>query len=195
MRYRTGGLNERGRHGKIPLKLPDDIDIEPIAQCQTLSDLLAAGDIDAIYSPRAPASFTAGHGVRRLFGDSRELERQYFRDSGIFPIMHVLVMRRPVYEASPWLAQSLAKAFSRAKDLAYQELARTVALAVTLPWVREEYEASVALLGEDFWSYGLDPNRHVIETFIRYAHEQGMLPRRPEPDELFALETLKSVVI
>jgi 4,5-dihydroxyphthalate decarboxylase len=201
VRYRTGGLNERGRHEKIPLKLPDNIDIEAIAQDQTLSDLLAAGEIDAIYSPRAPASFTAQaagqtrHGVRRLFGDSRELERQYFRDSGIFPIMHVLVMRRPVYEANPWLAQSLAKAFGRAKDLAYQELARTVALAVTLPWVREEYEASVALLGEDFWSYGLDPNRHVIETFIRYAHEQGMLPRRPEPDELFALETLKSVII
>jgi 4,5-dihydroxyphthalate decarboxylase len=195
VRYRTGGLNEQGRLEKIPLKLPSEIDIEPISDGATLSGLLAAGEIDAIYSPRAPASFEAGNGVRRLFADSREQERQYFRDSGIFPIMHVLVMRRAVYEANPWLATALAKAFSLAKNFAYQELARTVALAVTLPWVREEYEASVGLLGDDFWSYGLDANRHVIETFIRYAHEQGMLSRRPEPEELFAKETLKSVII
>jgi 4,5-dihydroxyphthalate decarboxylase len=195
VRYRTGGLNEQGRREKILLKLPAEIDIEPIPEGRTLSDMLATGEIDAIYSPRAPASFAPGNGVRRLFGDSRERERQYFRDSGIFPIMHVLVMRRPVYEANPWLARSLTKAFGQAKSLAYQELARTVALAVTLPWVREEYEESVSLLGEDFWSYGLDANRHVIETFVRYAHEQGMLSRPPQPDELFAQETLQSVII
>ena len=195
VRYRTGGLNEEGRREKIPLKLPPEIDIEPVPDGRTLSGLLAAGEIDAIYSPRAPASFGAANGVRRLFSDSREQERQYFRDSGIFPIMHVLVMRRAVYAANPWLARSLVKAFSLAKDLACQELARTVALAVTLPWVREEYEESVGLLGEDFWSYGLDANRHVIETFTRYAHEQGMLSRQPQPDELFARETLKSVII
>ena len=195
VRYRTGGLNEQGRREKIPLKLPQDIDIEPIPDGRTLSGMLAAGEIDAIYSPRAPVSFDARDGVRRLFSDSRERERQYFRESGIFPIMHVLVMRRAVYETNPWLARSLTKAFSMAKNLAYQDLARTVALAVTLPWVREEYEASVGLLGEDFWSYGLDANRHVIETFLRYAHEQGMLARQPQPDELFAQETLKSVII
>jgi 4,5-dihydroxyphthalate decarboxylase len=195
VRYRTGGLNGQGRREKIPLKLPAEIDIEQIPADRTLSDLLAAGEIDAIYSPRAPASFALGNGVRRLFSDSRERERQYFRDSGIFPIMHVLVMRRAVYEAHRWLARSLTKAFGQAKELAYQELARTVALAVTLPWVREEYEESVSLLGEDFWSYGLDANRHAIETFVRYANEQGMLSRPPRPDELFAQETLHSVII
>jgi 4,5-dihydroxyphthalate decarboxylase len=195
VRYRTGGLNEPGRREKIPLKLPADIDIEPIPEDRTLSGMLAAGEIDAIYSPRAPDSFALGNSVRRLFRDSRERERQYFLDSGIFPIMHVLVMRRPLYEANPWLARSLVKAFGQAKDLAYRELTRTAALAVTLPWVREEYEESVGLLGEDFWSYGLDANRHVIETFVRYSHRQGLLSRQPEPDELFAQETLRTVII
>jgi 4,5-dihydroxyphthalate decarboxylase len=195
VRYRTGGLNEPGRREKIPLKLPADIDIEPIPEDRTLSGMLAAGEIDAVYSPRAPDSFALGDSVRRLFGDSRERERRYFLDSGIFPIMHVLVMRRPLYEASPWLARSLVKAFGQAKDLAYRELTRTAALAVTLPWVREEYEESVGLLGEDFWSYGLDANRHVIETFVRYSHRQGLLSRQPEPDELFAQETLRTVII
>jgi 4,5-dihydroxyphthalate decarboxylase len=195
VRYRTGGLNEPGRREKIPLKLPADIDIEPIPEDRTLSGMLAAGEIDAIYSPRAPDSFALGNSVRRLFGDSRERERQYFLDSRIFPIMHVLVMRRPLYEANPWLARSLVKAFGQAKDLAYRELTRTAALAVTLPWVREEYEESVGLLGEDFWSYGLDANRHVIETFVRYSHRQGLLSRQPEPDELFAQETLRTVII
>lgn len=195
VRYRTGGLNEPGRREKIALELPADIDIEPIPAGRTLSDMLARGELDAVVSPRAPIAFETGGGLRRLFADSRERERQYFRDSGIFPIMHVLVMHRRVYESNRWLARSLVKAFTEAKTLAYRQLSRTVALSVSLPWVREEYEASVGLLGEDFWSYGVQPNRHVIETFIRYAHEQGMISRRPEPEELFAPESIESVII
>jgi 4,5-dihydroxyphthalate decarboxylase len=195
VRYRTGGLNEPGRREKIALKLPADIDIEPVPAGRTLSDLLASGELDAVYSPRAPASFEAGSGVRRLFADSRDRERQYFRDSGIFPIMHVLVMHRRVYEPNRWLARSLIKAFEQAKAVAYRELSRTVALAVSLPWAREEYEASVALLGEDFWAYGVEPNRPALTTFIRYAHEQGMISRRPEPEELFVPEAIESAVV
>jgi 4,5-dihydroxyphthalate decarboxylase len=157
--------------------------------------MLTDGEIDAIYSPRAPAGLGGGTGVRRLFADTRAQEREYFKASGIFPVMHVLVIRRPVYEANRWLAQSLVKSFSQAKSLAYADLSRTAALAVSLPWVREEYEATVGLLGEDFWSYGLDANRHVLQTFIRYAHGQGMISREPAPEELFAPETLKSVII
>jgi 4,5-dihydroxyphthalate decarboxylase len=193
VRYRTGGLNEPGRLEKVPLDLPADIDVEPVAAGRTLSSMLAGGEIDAIYSPRAPAS--EGAPVRRLFADPRRQEQQYFAGSGIFPIMHVLVIHRRVYEANRWLAASLVKAFGQAKALAYADLGRTAALAVSLPWVREEYEATVRLLGTDYWSYGLEPNRHVLETFIRYAHEQGMIARRPEPGELFAPETLTSVII
>jgi 4,5-dihydroxyphthalate decarboxylase len=193
VRYRTGGLNEPGREEKVRLDLPPDIDIAPIPPGQTLADLLARGEIDAIYSPRAPAAPDGG--LRRLFADPRPAEREYYQASGIFPIMHVVVIQRRLYEANRWLAQSLAKAFSQAKKLAYADLERTAALAVTLPWVREEYEATVGLLGQDFWSYGLDANRAGLETFIRYADEQGMISRRPDPAELFAPETLHSVII
>jgi 4,5-dihydroxyphthalate decarboxylase len=195
VRYRTGGLNEPGRLEKVPLDLPADIDIEPVAAGRTLSEMLAKGEIDAIYSPRAPRALDDGAPVRRLFADPRQQEKQYFADSGIFPIMHVLVMHRRVYEANRWLAASLVKAFGQAKALAYADLSRTAALAVSLPWVREEYETTVRLLGADYWSYGLEPNRHVLETFIRYADEQGMIARRPDPAELFAPETLTSVII
>jgi 4,5-dihydroxyphthalate decarboxylase len=194
VRYRTGGLNQPGRQEKIPLDLPSDIDVRPIPPGQTLADLLARGEIDAIYSPRAPIA-PAGARLRRLFTDPRRAEQDYYRASGVFPVMHVVVLQRRLYEANRWLAQSLMKAFGKAKDLAYADLQRTAALAVTLPWVREEYEASVELLGPDYWSYGLGPNQAVLETFIRYADEQGMITRRPDPAELFAPETLHSVII
>ena len=194
VRYRTGGLNEPGRAEKIPLDLPPDIDIAPIPVGQTLAELLARGEIDAIYSPRAPIA-PAGARLRRLFTDPRQAEQDYYRASGVFPVMHVVVVQRRLYEANRWLAQSLMKSFSQAKTLAYADLQRTAALAVTLPWVREEYEATVDLLGPDYWSYGLDANRPVLETFIRYADEQGMIAKRPDPAELFAPETLHSVII
>lgn len=194
VRYRTGGLNEPGREEKIRLDLPPDIDVAPIPPGETLAGLLARGELDAIYSPRAPVA-PDGAGIRRLFADPRAAEQEYYRASGIFPVMHVVVIQRRLYEANRWLAQSLAKAFSQSKELAYADLRRTAALAVTLPWVREEYQATVGLLGEDFWSYGLDANRHGLETFIRYAGEQGMISRPPAPAELFAPETLHSVII
>ena len=197
VRYRTGGLNEPGREEKIPLDLPPDIDVAPIPPGETLAGLLARGEIDAIYSPRAPIDPGAPGGarLRRLFADPRAAEQDYYRASGIFPVMHVVVLQRRLYETNRWLAQSLMKSFHQSKSLAYADLQRTAALAVTLPWVREEYEATVGLLGEDYWSYGLEPNRHVLETFIRYADEQGMIGRRPDPAELFAPETLHSVII
>ena len=194
VRYRTGGLNEPGRSEKIPLDLPPDIDIAPIPAGQTLADLLARGEIDAIYSPRAPIA-PAGARLRRLFTDPRQAEQDYYRASGVFPVMHVVVIRRDLYESNRWLAASLMKSFGQAKTLAYADLQRTAALAVTLPWVREEYEATVDLLGPDYWSYGLDANRAVLETFIRYADEQGMIAKRPDPADLFAPETLHSVII
>jgi 4,5-dihydroxyphthalate decarboxylase len=194
VRYRTGGLNEPGRQEKIPLDLPPDIDVRPIPPGETLAALLARGEIDAIYSPRAPIA-PEGARLRRLFADPRQAEQDYYRASGVFPVMHVVVLRRRLYESNRWLAQSLMKSFEKAKSLAYADLQRTAALAVTLPWVREEYQATVELLGPDYWSYGLAPNRHVLETFIRYAGQQGMITRPPDPAELFAPETLHSVII
>ena len=194
VRYRTGGLNTPGRHEKVALSLPDSIDITPIPPGQTLSDLLRAGEIDAIYSPRAPESFGTGS-VRRLFADSRAEEERYYGATRIFPIMHVIVIRHALYAANRWLACELLKAFTAAKRIAYDDLARTAALAVSLPFAREEYERTAAMMGADFWPYGIEPNRQVLATFARYATAQHLVAEPPAPESLFAPETLDEVII
>jgi 4,5-dihydroxyphthalate decarboxylase len=192
--YRTGGLDAPGRIEKFHVSLPPEIDIAPIAEGETLSGLLARGDLDAVYSPRAPESFEAGR-AQRLFADPRAEEERYFAATGIFPIMHVLVIRRRVYEQNPWVAQELLKACARAKDVAFAELRRTVALSLSLPWVREEFERTRGLMGEDYWAYGLEANRDQLATFVRYAAQQGLVDHRPAPEELFAPETTEQFVI
>jgi len=193
-RYRTGGLDAPGRHEKVALSLPDSIDIAPAPAGQTLSGLLASGEIDAVYSPRAPRSSGSGS-VRRLFSDSRAEELGYFARTGIFPIMHVVVIRRDVYEANRWLPRELFKAFTAAKRIAYDELTRTAALAVSLPFAREEYEAAVAAMGADYWAYGIEPNRPVLETFARYAAAQHLIANVPAPEDLFTSELREDVII
>jgi 4,5-dihydroxyphthalate decarboxylase len=194
VKYRTGGLNTPGRHEKFSVNLPPQIDIAPVAEGQTLSGLLAAGEIDAIYSPRAPESF-GGPSVRRLFDDSRAEEERYYSETGIFPIMHVLVIHRRVYESNRWIARELLKAFTAAKDIAFAELRRTVALSISLPWIREEFESTVDRMGSDFWAYGIEANRTVLSSFIRYAHAQGLIDTTPEPEDLFAPETGEQFII
>jgi 4,5-dihydroxyphthalate decarboxylase len=196
VRYRTGGLNAPGRREKVALSLPPSIDIAPIPAGATLSGLLATGEIDALYSPRAPASFGTETGpVRRLFTDTRAEEESYYAATGIFPIMHVIVIRRPVYEANRWLARELLKAFTAAKQVAYDELARTAALSITLPFVREEHERAVALMGPDYWSYGIEANGHVLSAFARYAADQHLIARILEPADLFAPETGEEFIV
>jgi 4,5-dihydroxyphthalate decarboxylase len=194
VRYRTGGLNVAGRYEKVGLQLPPEIDIAPIAAGKTLSELLAAGELDAVYSPRAPDSFGTGS-VRRLFDDTRAEEERYFEETGVFPIMHVVVIHRRVYEHHRWLAYELLKAFTAAKELAYAQLTRTVALSFSLPFVREEYERTIARMGADYWSYGVAANRNVLATFCRYATEQGLAPYQPDVDSLFAPETIDQYTI
>jgi len=194
VKYRTGGLNTPGRHEKFSVNLPPQIDIAPVAEGQTLSGLLAAGELDAIYSPRAPESF-GGPSVRRLFDDSRAEEERYYSETGIFPIMHVLVIHRRVYESNRWIAREMVKAFTAAKDIAFAELRRTVALSISLPWVREEFESTVDRMGPDFWAYGIEANRTVLSSFIRYAHAQGLIDTTPEPEDLFAPETGEQFII
>ncbi len=194
--YHTGGMETQGRIEKARVSLPPEISVEPIPEGRTLSQMLAEGEIDALYSPRAPSTLHAPDGrVARLFPDPREQEREYFERTGIFPVMHVIVLRRDLYDRNRWLAQSLYKAFVEAKELAYAELEQVAALKVSLPWLTSELERTRALMGRDYWSYGLEPNRHVLETFVRYAHEQGLAERRLDVEELFAPETFESFVI
>jgi len=128
--------------------------------------------------------------VRRLFEDYVTAERAYYRKTRIFPIMHTVVIRRDVHAAHPWVAQSLAKAFVRAQRIVYENLYTTSALTTMLPWQVAQVEDVRQAMGEDWWPYGFAANRHVLDTFLRYHHEQGLSKRRLQPEELFASETL-----
>jgi 4,5-dihydroxyphthalate decarboxylase len=191
--YHTGGEEEPGRPEKQALQLPARIRVERIRDDRTLSAMLAAGEIAALHSPRAPSTLADGNGpVRRLFADFMSVEREYFRRTRIFPIMHVVVIRRDVYESARWIAQSLFKAFSLAQQATYADLAETAALKVMLPWLPAHLADVRREMGRDYWPYGLDANRHVLETFLRYHFDQGLSPELVTPERLFAPETLES---
>lgn len=196
VRYLTGGQESPGRTEKAPLQLSTDLDISRIAPDRTLSAMLAEGEIDALYTPRIPGPFAARDPrVRRVFTDTVAAEKEYFTATGIFPIMHVVVVRRDVYERHPWVAQSLTKALGLAKQEAMASLYDSSALRFMLPWLNQELEQTRDLLGDDFWSYGLQSNVEVLSTFLRYHHEQGLSRRRLAPEELFAPESTESAVI
>ena len=194
--YLSGGEEEPGRSEKIKLELPANIHVEPIGATQTLSQMLLSGEIDALYTARRPSSFRTGGGrVKRLFENYVDVERAYFRSSGIFPIMHVVAIRRDVYEANRWVAQSLYKAFVEAQRRTYADLQDTAALKAMLPWLTAHVEDARREMGDDFWPYGLDRNRQTLATFLRYHHEQGLSKRLLSADELFAPETLEAFKI
>lgn len=191
--YLTGGLEQAGRPEKLTLDLPPGIRVQPIGPGQTLAAMLAAGEIDALHTARTPSSFRDGTGrVTRLFEDFPAVEREYFRATRIFPIMHTVVIRRDVYERHPWVAQSLYKAFCAAQREAYDELGHTAALKTMLPWLPAHLEETRREMGDDFWPYGLAPNRDTLATFLRYSHAQGLSRRLLTPEALFAPETLEA---
>ena len=191
--YLTGGEEEPGRDEKLSLDLPSKFRVKPIGPQQTLSRMIAAGEIDAMHTARAPSTFrTQPDKVRRLFENFVEVEKAYYRKTRIFPIMHTVVIRRDLYERNRWIAQSLFKAFAQAQRRAYEYLNTSMALTTMLPWQSAHVEEARALLGEDWWPYGLEPNRVVLDTFLRYHHEQGLSKRRLKAEELFAPETLAS---
>lgn len=191
--YWTGGEEEPGRDEKLKLDLPPNFRVRPIGPDKTLARMIAEGELDAMHTARAPSSFaTQPDRVKRLFENYVEVEKAYYRKTKIFPIMHTVVVRRELYDANRWIAQSLCKAFIEAQRRTYEYLATTMANTSMLPWQAAHVEEARALLGEDWWPYGFEPNRHVLETFLRYHHEQGLSKRRLKAEELFAPETLKS---
>ena len=196
-RYRTGGLDHPGRTEKLQVSVPAGVDVQPIPADRTLSGMLLAGEIDAVYCPRTPRPYAQGHpGIRRLFAAPRAEEERYFAQTGIFPIMHTVVLHRDVYERHRWLAQSLLKAFEAARAAASARLAETAASPAMVPWLYDEVERTRRLMGPDFWSYGVEPNAAVLRTFLRYARDQGLTGGEiPDPASLFVPETHASFVI
>jgi 4,5-dihydroxyphthalate decarboxylase len=190
IKWRTGGLHQAGRSEKIKLKLPSDIDVKPIPTDKSLDGMLLNGELDAVVSARAPRSHDKKlPNIGRLFPKYKQVESDYFAKTGLFPIMHTLGIRRPLVEQHPWLANSLFNAFLEAKNIALAEIRDIDALAVTLPWLNDEIDQTIELMGDDYWPYGVEPNRRTLEAMVRYAHRHGVTARQLSVDELFVRST------
>lgn len=184
VRYFTGGLEQPGRVEKIALDLPERISVAPIRPDQTLAAMLAEGEIDALYTASAPSTFGTDPRVRQLFGDFQRVERDYYQRTRIFPIMHTVVIRREIFEAHPWVARSLYKAFEESLRIAYADLAHRAALKTMLPWLERHLAETIDAMGPGYWDYGLERNRHVLETFARYSVDQGLAKRAWTAEEI-----------
>lgn len=170
--------------------LPPGTQLSVIGDDHTLEGMLEDGSLAALVTSRPPSAFVRGSPMlRRLFRDYRDVERAYFARTGLFPIMHLVVLRRDLYERHPWIACSLAEAFERAKQAGYRRLRSLGTLGVALPWLAAELEEVDELFGGDAFPYGLDPNRAVLEAVLGYAREQGLIARPLQAAELFATET------
>jgi len=191
-----GGMEKPGRPEKIKLKLPDNINIENAPQDRSLNDLLVSGEIDGFLGPRTLSCFDRGHpDIGRLFKDSINTASEYYQRTGVFPIMHLLGVRRSLAELHPWLPNTLLKAFAQSKAVALEHLMDTSATKVTLPFVEEQLVNARELLGNDFWSYGVEKNRQTLNAFLDYHHDQGLSSRRIEIEELFHPSTLESFIV
>lgn len=192
----VGGEETPGRVEKLKIELPPEIKIQPIGESETLNELLESGKIDAFIGPRAPSSFLKGSpDVKRLFTDYASIEQNYYKETGIFPIMHVVAIKDEILQEHPWVAQNLYRGFMKAKDIIYEGFNQTAALKVTLPWLTAELERTKEILGEDFWPYGLEKNRQTLDAIIQYSYDDGLIKNKIKMEELFARSTLEEYVI
>jgi len=180
------GLESPGRRDKFPLNLPPGFPLVSMSE-ETLTEMLADGRLDAVISARRPPCFVNAHpNVQRLFPDYRTVERDYYRRTGIFPIMHAVGIKRELLEQHRWLAASVYKAFLQAKRCADADFAETAALKIGLPWINAEYEETTRIMGTNFWPYGLAENHKTLSTMARYSYEQGLAVRLLKVEEMFA---------
>jgi 4,5-dihydroxyphthalate decarboxylase len=190
--WRSGGQEESGRHERTPLKPIKGVDLQPIKDHQTLVGMLRDGELDALFTARAPSSFLNGEPhIARLFPATRQAEQAYFKKTGLFPIMHLVGIRKTLVEQYPWLPTSVYKAFCEAKALAMADLRDVNALMVTLPWLEAETAETMAVMGRDFWKYGIAENMPEITALTGYAYEQGLIARKVAVEELFACSTFE----
>jgi 4,5-dihydroxyphthalate decarboxylase len=187
-----GGIEDADRPEKISIKLPADVKLEDAPKGKSISVLLAEGAIDGFIAPRPPSLPKNTPNVGWLFSDPVAAATDYFKRTGIFPIMHIVGVRRELADKHPWLPGAVLKAFEQAKSYALTQLRDTSATKVTLPFVEERLGDARALMGEDFWSYGVNANRKTLETFLRHHHSQGLSSRLVTPEEMFHPGTLES---
>lgn len=191
-----GGIDEPGRPEKIKLQLPPGVKMENAPENTTISDMLDRGEIDGFIAPRPPSGAAARNpNVGWLFDDPTAVAKEYYQRTNVFPIMHVVGVRKELAAEHPWLPGAVLKAFEQSKKAALDKLADTSATKVTLPFVEEQLKAARDLMGQDYWSYGVEPARKTLETFVRAHHSQGLSPRLMAVDELFHPATYESYKI
>lgn len=191
-----GGIDTPGRPEKIKLQLPADVKVEAAPEGKTISELLDQGDIDGFIGPRPPSrSALANPNIGWLFDDPTAVAKDYYRRTGVFPIMHVVGIRKELAAQHPWLPGAVFKAFTQSKAAALALLSDTSATKVTLPFVEEQLKAARETMGDDYWSYGVAPALKTLETFVRHHHSQGLSARLMSVDELFHPATYETYSI
>ena len=191
------GVNRPGRVEMANLNLPDGVTYTQVPD-KSLVEMLLAGEIDCMISAHPPHEFEAGNpAIARLFPDYREVEEAYFDETGIYPIMHTVAIKREVYEEYPWIARNLMTAFEEARDRSVARLTAVTASQIAVPWGYENAERmGKKVFGEHgLWPYGIEPSRTTIEAFLQYCDEQGVTHRKLTPEELYAPEALTEFVI
>jgi 4,5-dihydroxyphthalate decarboxylase len=193
IKWVQAGTNEPGRDEKVAFTLPPGIRYEQ-RRDSSITAMLLAGEIDAALAAHEPDAVRLGQGkIVRLFADHRAEEARYFAETGIFPIMHVIALRRAVFERYPWVARNLMKAFEEAKRRSLERIADLTASRIPVPWAASLLPDYAKAFGEDPFPYGLEANRKTLEAFCRFAHAQGITARRMTPDDLFPQEVRSEV--
>jgi 4,5-dihydroxyphthalate decarboxylase len=184
----------QGRADRLGHKLPADIRITQAPDGAELGDMLERGELDFVMSANNPLAFRRGSpNVKRLFPNYRELEQDYYRRTKIYPIMHTVVVRRDIYERDPWVALSLYKALCRSKDYALQLAREGGSPKISFAWLQPLIEEEQAIIGKDWYPYGIEANRSTLEALVQYIHEHGLAPRRLKIEELFAPSTQREI--
>ncbi len=187
IKWRSGGLQKPGRSERTPIRLPSDIELEAIAPDKCLSAMLADGEIDALITAIQPNCYADKMAnVDRLFPDYRAVEETYYRKTGMFPIMHMMAVRKSLAEEHPWLAGNILKACFQARSIVQEEMKSTGMFYAMLPWLTDDLARAHAVMGPDMWPYGVTANRKELEAMLRWSHEQGLAPRQGTVEELFA---------
>jgi 4,5-dihydroxyphthalate decarboxylase len=184
----------QGRADRLGRNLPADVRLTQAPTGTELGDLLERGEIDFLITANNPLSFRRGaKNVRRLFPNYAEVEKEYYRRTKIYPIMHTVVIRRDVYERDPWVAINLYRALCEAKERCYRLLVETGAPKASFAWLQSMIEEEQAIIGRDWYPYGIEQNRPSLEALLQYTHEQGLATRRLTIEDLFAPSTLRDI--
>jgi 4,5-dihydroxyphthalate decarboxylase len=183
---KDSSAKEAGKVSKQENTFPKGVPISMGPAGKDESDLLESGEVDAVFHAGEPKGYIQGHPkIGRLFPDYRSVERTYFSKTGIFPIMHAVAVKKSLANQNPWLIEAVFKAYSQSKQMAYEYMAKAAWLRDSLPWFGQEFDETRALMGDNYYSYGIKPNHKILKTLFRYSHQQGLCSRELTIEELF----------